>query len=198
MARWVSSFAAALGLDEDLLATLTRAAHLHDIGKADWRFQYLLYGDEPGEALLAKSGRDWDPKRQEKVRKRSGLPPGFRHEFVSVALVRNHAGQLLGDLTEVQRELVEHLVGTHHGRGRPFVPVIEEHPSEQVSLRWDGHALSASADHGLWRLDSGWADRFWKLVRRYGSWGLAYLETLLRLADTSCSAEEQRRGGTHG
>jgi CRISPR-associated endonuclease/helicase Cas3 len=192
--RWAKLFAAKLGVDEDFLAVLAKAAHLHDVGKADWRFQFLLYGDEPGETLLAKSGREWHAGREDKVRQRAGLPRGFRHEFVSVALVRNHAGQLLGGLTGQQRGLVEYLVGTHHGRGRPFVPVIEDREPEQVSLQWGGHPLSADSDHGLWRLDSGWADSFWGLVRRYGYWGLAYLEALLRLADAACSAEEQRQG----
>jgi CRISPR-associated endonuclease/helicase Cas3 len=196
--RWARAFASQLGLADDLLTALARAAHLHDLGKADWRFQFLLYGDEPGEPLLAKSGREWDAHQHEQVRRRAGLPRGFRHEFVSVALVRNHAAQLLGDLTEDQRALVEFLVGTHHGRGRPFVPFIEEPVPERVALRWDGHDLSASADHGLWRLDCRWADGFWKLVRRYGYWGLAYLESLLRLADAARSAEEQQRGRKDG
>jgi CRISPR-associated endonuclease/helicase Cas3 len=193
VARWVGSFADGLGFDGGHHAVLARAAQLHDLGKADWRFQYLLYGDEPDDFLLAKSGRDFDPRQNEVVRRRAGLPKGFRHEFVSAALLTRHAQELLGDLSDDQRRLLEYLVGTHHGRGRPFVPVIDDQGSGAVSLDWDGNRLTADADHGLWRLDSGWGDRFWNLVRRYGYWGLAYLECLLRLADGACSADEQRR-----
>ena len=55
----------------------------------------------------------------------------------------------------------------------------------------------ASANHGLWHLKSGWADTFWKLVREHGYWGLAYLETVLRLADGARSSEEQRGPDEH-
>jgi CRISPR-associated endonuclease/helicase Cas3 len=194
VARRAACFAEALGLDRGLAEALVRAAQLHDLGKADRRFQALLYGDEPGEALLAKSGRDLDRSRQEAVRIHAGLPRGFRHELVSVALLRKHRGELLGGLDEEQAALAEYLVGTHHGRGRPFMPVIEE-AGEEVSLDWDGRPLSASPDHGLYRLEAGWAGCFWHLLRRHGPWGLAYLEALLRLADGARSAEEQQEAG---
>jgi CRISPR-associated endonuclease/helicase Cas3 len=197
--RWATSFTERLGLHGELAEVIRQAAHLHDIGKADRRFQAMLYGDEPGDTLLAKSGREFDARWYKEVREHFGLPKGFRHELVSAALVRQHREQLLGELTDAQRDLVEYLVGTHHGRGRPFPPFIEDKTPEVVTLESGGQRLSASSAHRLWRLDEGWADCFWKLVRRYGYWGLAYLETLLRLADTTRSAEEPGPAGVfHG
>jgi CRISPR-associated endonuclease/helicase Cas3 len=197
VAGWVGRFARGCGLEERLARVLECAARVHDLGKADPRFQAMLYGDEVAAAageLLAKSGLDReDPRQFHRAWQLSRLPRSFRHEFVSVALVRAHRDRLLGELSEGERDLVEYLVGTHHGRGRPFVPVVEDRGTESVALDWDGGKVSASPDHGLWRLGSGWADLFWRLVRRHGYWGLAYLETILVLADQARSREEEQR-----
>lgn len=58
----------------------------------------------------------------------------------------------------------------------------------------DGHQLQYEGVPRLSALASGWATLFWRLNRRYGAWGLAYLETILRLADWLQSAEEVEKG----
>ena len=51
--------------------------------------------------------------------------------------------------------------------------------------------FQTTGDHFLYRLDSGWTDLFWQMVHKYGPWGVAFLETLLRLADQRQSHLEQ-------
>jgi CRISPR-associated endonuclease/helicase Cas3 len=94
-------------------------------------------------------------------------------------------------------DLVMHLVSAHHGFCRPFPPVATD-PSP-VEMRFEAPALGAAvattSDHGLDRLDSGIADRFWRLVERYGWYGLAWMEAILRLADHRQSEAEQSGKG---
>jgi CRISPR-associated endonuclease/helicase Cas3 len=167
--------------------TVRRAAALHDIGKADPRFQAWLRGGNPIKAdeLIAKSGKagqNWAAIRR--AREWSGYPEGGRHELTSVALLQEQRNEF-GD---VDFELLLHLLASHHGRCRPFAPVVvDENPCEVRYGAW-----TCASNHGLESAGSGVCERFWKLTRRYGWYGLAYLEAVVRLADQRQSEREQK------
>jgi len=199
VAREVERTCRAVGLRDARLADAVLAASSHDFGKAETRFKALMWDEDVmaiiGRMPLAKSlvppgaGSRWASASN-----RAGLPRGARHECWSVALL---AGSMLLDQAS-DPDLVLWLVGTHHGHGRPFfepvddpVPVVSEIVLD-VDADGSGRTvrLRAPVRHGLADVSSGWADRFDKLIARYGHWGLAYLEAVLRLSDAKRSRAE--------
>jgi CRISPR-associated endonuclease/helicase Cas3 len=128
-------------------------------------------------------------KAASQARERSGYPDGGRHELLSLRLADSHPNVLA---QAKDQDLVRHLVASHHGRCRPFAPVVTDERSLTVTFDLDGQAMSASSATGLEHLGSGVCERFWVLTRRYGWWGLAYLEACLRLADHRASEEAEQ------
>jgi CRISPR-associated endonuclease/helicase Cas3 len=161
-------FARSVGLTEPLVLALRKAGYVHDFGKADPRFQ-SRGGAAPGE-LGGKSARD---DRSTKL--------GERHEVYSVALLDQHP-ELLSEHPGLEN-LIRYLVGTHHGFGRGFQPMVDDDRGATFELEVDGARFAYRGRPGLGRLGSGWSDLFVELHRTYGPWGLAYLESILRLAD---------------
>lgn len=169
---------------------LTTAAYWHDAGKLDERFQiWLRQGDEPaalaGTPLAKSKNITASPARRQWLRQTSGLPNNFRHEMLSLQLAEQ-LGPSCGD--SALDDLALYCIASHHGYGRPFAPVSLDSEPPPVRGNHDGVTIDLpsnarigwSAPHSL---ASGVAERFWKLTRRHGWWGLAYLEAILRLGD---------------
>jgi len=159
------------------------AASFHDLGKKRVPWQHSIGNDDPNE-VYAKSGlRDGRPS----LRPREFLKD-YRHEFGSV-LDLQHARNgsqppvEFAELSEDMKDLVLHLVAAHHGRARPHFPVdlnrdppLNEAFDPTVNDR-DAATLAIETPR-----------RFARLQRKYGRWGLAYLESLVRAADYAASA----------
>ena len=182
-----ADYARRLGLSDEIQYDLKLAAQLHDLGKVDPRFQKQMVGDDEVrqamlEEPLAKSLPDARPSPH-------GWPP-VRHEIMSVAMAQSNPGVLAG---AHDPDLVLHLVGTHHGQARPLPPIPADDCPETLKFDHEGIPMEASTDLVDGPLALEMADRFWRLVERYGYHGLAWLEAILRLADHQQSAEEARQ-----
>ena len=186
---------------EGLRNDLRLAARLHDLGKCDRRFQTLLHrGDRVAAAagpLLAKSAaRPTSAGGPRRARVRAGVPAGWRHELLTLSLLENRIDDVPDPVGEAQdRDLVLHLIATHHGYCRAIAPFVDDLDVPSASIAWNRSRLRANGWNNWTRLDSGITDRFWMLVRKYGWFGLAYLEAMLRLADHCASSAEEHKPG---
>ncbi len=203
--HYAREYATRVGLSGALVEDIARAGWLHDIGKADRRFQIMLRGGSEIDFLKdttpwAKSAMPPGAKSAHRLaQKRSGYPWGARHEIQSLAMIEGHC-DVLKEAVDI--DLVKHLVASHHGYCRPFAPAVKD--GAQIGVELFHHRSMAfgnvdfgatSVQHGLHRLDSPLADRFWRLVEKYGWLELCWLEAILRLADHRASEAEQEGGG---
>jgi CRISPR-associated endonuclease/helicase Cas3 len=188
-------FARMCGLPPDLAADIALAGLLHDVGKADPRFQRWLHGGDEVAAvrseLLAKSGM-LSRRERERAREIAGYPKGGRHELMSLAMVESNSGGLAAK----DPDLVLHLIASHHGFCRPFAPAFDEADDlvVEVDHKLVGHRLRASTGDAARASDLGSRvpARYWAVVRKYGWLGLPYIEAILRLADHRRSEIEEQ------
>ena len=183
VAARAEAFARSLHLPPGLVDAVGQAGRWHDVGKLDPRFQRMLTGGTflPPEPLAKSASSDFvGIESFERARRAADYPAGMRHEAFSADAVAT----ILDEHPE--RDLIVHLIASHHGRARPLPgAVIDPRPIEypaavgtqQVTIRSDAE------------VDWDQPARFATLNARFGPWGLALLEAVVRLADIGCSAE---------
>ena len=175
--KQATQFAERLGLPWELRDDIGLAAYLHDIGKVDPRFQSRMVGNDPVERVMLEEPLAKSLPGAKRVPIIPGTP---RHEITSIAMLESVPEALAG---AHDRDLVLHLVATHHGWGRPFLDVVPDNDPQDATFDFEGLALSSTANPASGSLALDMADRFWRLIERYGYHGLAWLEAILRLAD---------------
>ncbi len=180
-------------LNDQQRSALIEAARWHDAGKAHPQFQQALPDGAPYEAAWAKSAQKMNRRYKRK---------GFRHELASALAMLSHG---LSDLAA-------YLAAAHHGRIRLSIRSLpnESRPPEPgrrfARGIWEGETLPAAdlgggthapaTDLTLSFMEMGedpqtgpsWLARMLKLRDSLGPFRLAFLETLLRIADWRASA----------
>lgn len=147
----------------------------HDDGKNRLRWQQGIgntrYDPNDLNTIYAKSGGAMRPRN---------LAEDYRHEFgslstISAEMKKTQGVGLLTDFTDLERDVILHLIAAHHGRARPHFP---ENEIFDYSVATDD----------LVDLATEVPRRFARLQQRFGRWGLAWLESILRSADYAASA----------
>ena len=212
VAAEADSLCAALDVEPATRAAVVRAARWHDLGKAHAVFQDTMrrgldgLAVEPGVLLAKTAGR---PRHER---------PYFRHELASALAFLAHEGW------SRDADLVAYLIAAHHGKvrlnlralpreaapkderaGARFARGVREgDPLPAFTLeggeRWEGGDLLLSIMELGWDDVSreSWTERTRELLARLGPFRLAWLETLLRVADWRASAKERKGGRDDG
>ena len=161
VAAYARRFAEALGLASDEVGALELAGRLHDDGKAAPRWQRAMNAPTDGGPYAKTTGGG-----------NLRLLEGYRHEFGSLLDAERTR------LPEPSRDLILHLIASHHGYARPGISTrgCEQAPPSLLQ-RKAGEV----------------ARRFARLQKQYGPWGLAWREAILRAADRRASRELEER-----
>lgn len=182
------------------IESVVRAGRWHDVGKLHEVFQRSMYRCKDAiDVPLAKTDCAGRMKHDRKF---------FRHELASMlAWLAQHDG-------EPNANLIAYLILAHHGKVRMSLRAMPTEEAEKGVRRfargvWEGRdvlpTLDFDGEHsnetvlklalmeiGLGEQGPSWSERVLKLLDEHGPFRLAWLETLVRLADWRASAEEQQ------
>jgi CRISPR-associated endonuclease/helicase Cas3 len=183
------------------------AAYLHDVGKAHkiWQDALCSLASEERQHEIT-AGRPWAKSGIDKpLRFEGGV--AFRHELASLLILDGPLNDLLAGAPDA--DLAKYLVLAHHGKlrvqvrdpgdlavpaaGEAFdhkllgleegtttdIPPLLGQPSTQLTVNLDRFRLGG---------ERSWTRTALGLFDRYGPFVLAYLETIVRVADWRASA----------
>ncbi len=209
VAKEAESLCGALGVEDSARAPVNRAARWHDLGKAHEVFQETMRRGLDGrdvapDVLLAKT-----------VKQSRHGRAYFRHELASALAFLAHEGWAR------DADLTAYLIAAHHGKVRLNLRALPREAAPKDNSRagarfargvWEGDALPPFDLDGVERWEGGrlslsimelgwdetsresWTERTRALLAGLGPFRLAWMETLLRVADWRASAKE-RKGG---
>ncbi len=163
--RYAQVLAEKLRLDAEFAEALAVAGAWHDKGKNRQCWQMAVGNDLNLKPPIAKSNQTWFNHK---------LNNYYRHEFGS--LVEADADEQLKQHSS--RDLILHLIATHHGYARPHFPERAFDKDNPIALNRN---IAEAA-----------MNRFAQLQIRFGWWQLAYLEAILKAADALASRAEAR------
>lgn len=168
--QWAAVLAQKLDLCPEIADALRIAAKYHDLGKARRIWQRAIFNSD------FPNQPAWAKSGRRGMNARR--LKGYRHELGSLIEAQEKYG--LSD------DLALHLIAAHHGWSRPLFR----------ETAWDAeYTQETNRKHILEA-----ALRFERLQRRYGWWGLAWLEGLIHIADILASNECKplEEGATNG
>ena len=199
----------ALEVDSGIRSEIVRAASWHDLGKAHEVFQNTMRRgldtpEVPDNFLLAKTTKK--NLRHER--------PYFRHELASALAILAH------EKWSREADLVAYLIAAHHGKVRLNLRALPREPAPSNDShararfargvhegddlptfdlcggeRWNGGGLILSVMELGWDevTQESWTERTRDLLARFGPFRLAWMETLVRIADWRASGKEQEK-----